>query len=180
VKVSPLELPGVMLIEPEVYEDARGFFMEIFHAARFREAGLEVRFVQENHSSSRHGTLRGLHYQNPHSQGKLLRVVRGEVYDVVVDLRVRSPTFSRWTGIRLGETNRRQLFVPPGFAHGFCVTSPVAEMVYKCTDFYHPECEHVIRWDDPELAIDWPLGDVILSEKDRRGLPFREAVHFDA
>jgi len=179
VNVRPTELPGVMLIDPRVFEDARGFFMETFHAARLRDAGLALAFVQENHSSSRRGTLRGLHYQNPHPQGKLLRVVRGEVYDVAVDLRVHSPTFGRWTAVTLSETNRQQLYVPPGFAHGFCVTSATAELVYKCTDFYHPECEHVIRWDDPELAIDWPLRDVILSEKDRRGLAFREAVCFE-
>jgi len=153
--------------------------METFHAAKLRDAGLAVEFVQENHSRSRYGTLRGLHYQNPHPQGKLVRVVRGEIYDVAVDLRVHCPTFGRWVAVTLSEADRRQLYVPPGFAHGFCVTSPTAELVYKCTDFYHPECEHVIRWDDPELAIDWPVGDVILSEKDRGGVPFRDAPHFD-
>ena len=180
MKVCPTELRDVLLVEPVVFEDARGFFMETFHSAKLRDGGLRPEFVQENHSCSRYGTLRGLHYQKPHPQGKLLRVIRGEVYDVAVDLRVASPRFARWIGVTLSERNRRQLYVPPGFAHGFCVTSPTAEVVYKCTDFYHPECEHVIRWDDPELAIDWPVRDAILSEKDRRGLPFREAAYFDA
>jgi dTDP-4-dehydrorhamnose 3,5-epimerase len=172
-------IPGVVLIEPQVFEDPRGFFMEVFQRTRFQEAGLESEFVQENHSRSFRGTLRGLHYQIEHPQGKLVRVIRGGVFDVAVDLRRRSPAFGRWIGIDLSETNRRQLYIPPGLAHGFCVTSEAAEFLYKCTDYYYPEHERTLLWNDPELAIDWPITQPVLSEKDRRGLRLGAADVFD-
>lgn len=179
MKCEPMGIPGVVLIEPQVFEDPRGFFMEVFQRTRFQEAGLESEFVQENHSRSFRGTLRGLHYQIEHPQGKLVRVIRGGVFDVAVDLRRRSPAFGRWIGIDLSETNRRQLYIPPGLAHGFCVTSEAAEFLYKCTDYYYPEHERTLLWNDPELAIDWPITQPVLSEKDRRGLRLGAADVFD-
>jgi dTDP-4-dehydrorhamnose 3,5-epimerase len=162
-----------------VFEDDRGFFMETFHQARFREAGLPCDFVQENHSRSQQGVLRGLHYQIKHPQGKLIRVVRGEVFDVAVDLRRGSPTFGRWFGVRLSEWNRLQLFVPPKFAHGFCVLSEMADVVYSCTDLYFSEHERVIAWNDPAIGIAWPIASPRLSPKDERGLRFSEAPVFE-
>lgn len=166
MKVTETRLPGVLLLEPKVFGDERGFFMETYHAARYAEAGITEAFVQDNASSSRRGILRGLHLQNPYPQGKLVYVLEGEVYDVAVDVRLGSPTFGQWFGEYLSEQNKRQLWIPPGFAHGFCVTSDRALFCYKCTDFYHPETELAIRWNDPALGIRWPLDDVMLSPKD--------------
>ena len=173
------DLPEVRLIEPRVFEDERGFFFEAWNERTFAEAGLETRFVQDNHSRSARGTLRGLHFQlPPHEQGKLVRVVRGEVFDVAVDVRRGSPRFGSWAGFRLSEANRRMAWIPPGFAHGFYVLSEVADFLYKCTDFYSSADERTIRWDDPDLAIDWPLIEgcpPVLSAKDAAGAAFRDA-----
>jgi dTDP-4-dehydrorhamnose 3,5-epimerase len=169
MKVTPqVELPEVLLIEPQVFGDERGFFKETFHADRYREAGMPLAFVQDNVSRSRHGILRGLHLQNPYAQGKLVSVMEGEVYDVAVDVRVGSPRFGKWVGVTLSAQNHRQLYVPPGFAHGFLVTSESALFVYKCTDLYHPECELGIAFDDPELGIAWPVAEPIVGDKDRK------------
>ncbi|PKN50392.1 MAG: dTDP-4-dehydrorhamnose 3,5-epimerase [Deltaproteobacteria bacterium HGW-Deltaproteobacteria-16] len=171
------EIPGVLLVEPQVFGDSRGFFMETWHAAKFAAAGLDCNFVQDNHSKSVQGTLRGLHYQIRKPQGKLVRVISGEVFDVAVDLRKSSPFFGRWVGEILSAENKKMLWVPPGFGHGFYVLSPEAEFVYKCTEFYAPEDERCIRWDDPELAIAWPLlgQPPLLSPKDLAGVSLAEA-----
>jgi dTDP-4-dehydrorhamnose 3,5-epimerase len=166
VKFHATPLPGVVVVEPQVFEDARGFFMETYHAPKFAEAGISEAFVQDNHSRSVKDTLRGLHYQIERPQGKLVRVVAGEVFDVAVDIRQGSPTFGRWHGVNLSADNRLQLYVPPGFAHGFCVVSDTADVIYKCTDVYAPKGERTIRWDDPELAVAWPVARPLLSEKD--------------
>jgi len=171
VKVVPTELPGVLLIEPRVAADDRGYFLETFNAARYADAGVPTTFVQDNVSLSRGGVLRGLHYQHPYGQAKLVQVLRGEVFDVAVDIRVDSPTFGRWVGAYLSETNKRQLYVPQGFAHGFLVTSDEALFAYKCSEYYHPETERAVRWDDPALAIAWPRADVTLSPKDQGAAP---------
>jgi len=162
------DIPGVCLIEPVVHGDHRGFFLETYHKDRFAELGIECAFVQDNHSRSRSGVLRGLHYQLGRPQAKLVRAARGRVFDVVVDLRLGSPTFGRWVGAELSEDNRRMLFSPAGFAHGFCVLSEFAEFLYKCSDYYAPSEERGIRWDDPTIAIDWPLDGVepLLSDRD--------------
>jgi dTDP-4-dehydrorhamnose 3,5-epimerase len=173
------DLPGVLVIEPRVFEDARGFFMETYHATRFAEGGIDVTFVQDNHSQSRRGVLRGMHYQIRHPQGKLVRVVRGEIHDVAVDLRRGSPTFGRWYATRLSETNRRQMYIPPGLAHGFCVVSDMAEVLYKTTEVYRPEDERTLQWNDPALAIEWPVTDPIVSDKDRAGIPLDRAECYD-
>lgn len=174
------ELPGVIILEPKVFGDQRGFFFESFNARDFADAtGLQCAFVQDNHSRSAKGVLRGLHYQVQQTQGKLVRVTAGEVYDVAVDLRRSSPTFGRWVGVHLSAENNRQLWVPEGFAHGFVVLSEFAEFLYKTTDYYAPEHERCIRWDDPTLAIDWPLeGSPQLSAKDQTGVSFVEAQVF--
>lgn len=179
MKITPTPLAGVQLIEPRVFQDARGFFMETFHRPRFLEAGLPGDFVQDNHSYSIQGTLRGLHYQIEHPQGKLVRAVRGEIFDVAVDLRRSSPTFGQWFGATLSEVNRLMMFIPPHFAHGFCATSDIAEVVYKCTDVYHPQHERTILWNDPDLNIAWPIPEPLVSEKDARGASFPEAAYFD-
>lgn len=179
MKFVATPLAGLLLIEPRVFQDARGFFMETFHRTRFREAGLASEFVQDNHSHSVRGTLRGLHYQVNHPQGKLVRAIRGEIFDVAVDLYRSSATFGKWFGTLLSESNKLQLYIPPGFAHGFCVTSEVAEIVYKCTELYHAEDERTILWNDPELKIEWPVAAPLISEKDRRGLRFCDAPCFD-
>jgi dTDP-4-dehydrorhamnose 3,5-epimerase len=174
-------LPDVIVIEPEVFRDERGLFMETWHAKKFARGGIEADFVQDNHSQSVQGTLRGLHYQIERPQGKLVRVVSGEVYDVVVDLRKHSATFGQWVGELLSADNKKMVWAPPGFAHGFYVMSPAAEVLYKCTDFYAPDHERVLRWDDPELAIHWPLvnGEAPkLSPKDAAAASFREAEYF--
>jgi dTDP-4-dehydrorhamnose 3,5-epimerase len=175
MNILPTAIPDVVLIEPRVFEDGRGFFMETYHKLGFRELGLDVEFVQDNHSRSVFGTLRGLHYQIIHPQGKLCRVVRGEVFDVAVDLRRDSPTFGRWVGERLSDENRRQMYVPPGFAHGFCVLSETADFLYKCTDYYHPEHERTLLWNDAEVGIEWPLREPLLSKKDQLGGPWSAA-----
>ncbi|HBA85498.1 MAG TPA: dTDP-4-dehydrorhamnose 3,5-epimerase [Verrucomicrobia bacterium] len=161
-------IPDVLLITPKVYGDRRGFFMETFHEKKYRELGIDKPFVQDNYSHSHRGTLRGLHYQRPHSQSKLVSVLNGKVYDVAVDIRVGSPTFGRWVGLVLSDENRCQLFIPEGFAHGFCVLSEEVDFMYKCTDFYSPADEHGILWSDPALGIEWPKVEPILSDKDTR------------
>ncbi|UVM72900.1 dTDP-4-dehydrorhamnose 3,5-epimerase [Pseudomonas alvandae] len=180
MNVIATRLPDVLIIEPKVFGDERGFFYESFNAQAFAEAtGRVVQFVQDNHSRSAKGVLRGLHYQIEHSQGKLVRVTEGEVLDVAVDIRRSSPTFGQWTSVRLSGQNHRQLWIPPGFAHGFVVLSESADFLYKTTDYYAPSAERCIRWDDPELAIDWELqGTPILSAKDQAGSALREADLF--
>ncbi len=162
------DLPGLLLFEPRVFEDGRGAFMECYHADRYRAHGLDVEFVQDNLSRSKRGVLRGLHFQKRYPQGKLIWVVRGTVYDVAVDLRPGSPTFGQHAAVELSEANGRQLYVPPGFAHGFCALSDRADVFYKCTDVYHPDDEGGLRWNDPALGIDWPIAEPILSERDRQ------------
>ena len=166
MNVIPTELPGVLIIEPRVFGDARGYFMETWQQQRYADAGLPESFVQDNISFSQRGILRGLHYQNPQGQGKLVYVLQGEVYDVAVDIRVGSPQFGRAVGFMLSAENKRQFYIPPGFAHGFCVTSEAALFAYKCTEFYNPETEGSVRWDDPEIGIDWPVREPLLSDKD--------------
>ena len=168
MKVTATENPEVLLIEPDVFRDPRGFFMETFHARKFRLQGLPEVFVQDNHSRSSRGVLRGLHYQLEHPQGKLVRVASGEVLDVAVDIRKGSPFFGRWAGVVLSEDNLKQMYIPPGFAHGFCVLSERADVLYKCTEFYTPGDEYGIAWDDPDIGIKWPELDYMLSDKDRR------------
>jgi dTDP-4-dehydrorhamnose 3,5-epimerase len=168
MKCTETELSGVFLIEPDIFRDERGFFMETYHQMRYSEAGLDRVFVQDNRSHSRRGILRGLHYQLEHGQDKLIYAVTGEIFDVAVDVRLGSPTFGHWVGDYLSAENGRQMFVPKGFAHGFCVLSETADVVYKCTDFYAPGDEYGILWSDREIGIDWPLKDVVVSEKDGR------------
>lgn len=166
--VRETALPGVLVVEPRVFGDARGFFLERYHAERYAEAGIPAAFVQDNHSRSVRGTLRGLHFQRSHPQGKLVEAVRGRIWDVAVDVRPGSPTFGQWEGVTLTEDSHRQLWVPPGFAHGFCVLSAEADVLYKCTDVYRPDDEGGVRWDDPDLGIEWPLDAApLLSAKDR-------------
>jgi dTDP-4-dehydrorhamnose 3,5-epimerase len=182
MQFTPTTIPEVILIEPRVFGDDRGFFMETFQTRRFDEAGIRDNFVQDNHSGSRQGILRGLHYQVHQPQGKLVRFVAGEAFDVAVDLRRSSPYFGCWVGQVLSAQNRRQLYIPPGFAHGFYVLSEWAEIVYKTTDYYAPEWERTIRWDDPRLGIQWPiLKDFppVLSSKDAQGIFFDQAELFD-
>jgi dTDP-4-dehydrorhamnose 3,5-epimerase len=181
VKIVPTELPGVLIIEPRVFGDARGFFLESWNQQAFADAGLRMQFVQDNHSLSSRGTLRGLHYQLEHTQGKLVRVVAGEVFDVAVDMRRSSPTFGKWAGVTLSADNKRMLWIPEGFAHGFYVTSERAEFLYKCTDFYDPASEQTLLWNDPATGISWPLQqgvEVQLSAKDKAGKTFAAARTF--
>lgn len=166
MKVIATELPEVLIVEPAVHEDDRGFFMEIFHEERFRESGLPCNFVQDNHSFSIRNVLRGLHYQEPNGQGKLVRSVTGRIFDVAIDIRRGSPRFGRWAGVELSEENRRQLWIPAGFAHGFCVLSESAHVIYKCTSLYDRRADRSIRWDDPEIGIRWPVEQPLLSAKD--------------
>lgn len=178
MKFVPTDLPDVIRIEPTVHGDERGFFMETWHTRRFHEAGIDGEFVQDNVSHSSKGTLRGLHYQIEHSQGKLVRVVQGEVFDLAVDLRKSSPHYGQWVGEVLSAENKHQLWVPPGYGHGFLVLSDTAEFEYKCTEYYAPEFERAIRWDDPDLGIEWPLLDgkqPVLSSKDAGAPFFRDA-----
>ena len=161
-------IPGVLIVEPEIYRDGRGFFLETYHAERYRRQGIPGPFVQDNHSRSGGGTLRGLHLQLQHPQGKLIRVIEGEIFDVAVDVRRGSPTFGRWIGIALTAESFKQVYVPPGFAHGFAVVSPVAQVEYKTSDFYDPASELGIAWNDPTLAIEWPVTEPILSPRDDR------------
>lgn len=181
MKATPTSLPEVLLIEPQVFGDARGFFLESWNEDRFNAAvGHEVHFVQDNHSRSSRGVLRGLHYQLQQAQGKLVRVVRGSVFDVAVDIRKSSATFGQWVGVELSEDNHRQLWVPPGFAHGFVVTSDSADFLYKTTDYYAPQYERCIAWNDPALAVQWPdVGEPPrLSAKDALGVPLAQAEVF--
>lgn len=180
MNVIPTQLPGVLVIEPTVFGDERGFFYESFNARAFAQAtGLELNFVQDNHSRSRQGVLRGLHYQLQDTQGKLVRVTVGEVLDVAVDIRRSSAHFGQWVAVRLSAQNHRQLWVPEGFAHGFVVLSEVAEFLYKTTDYYNPQAERCLRWDDPTLAIDWQLNEAPqLSAKDQAGQWLRDADLF--
>ncbi len=174
MKVTATSLPEVKIIEPDVFGDNRGYFMETYHRRKYSRSGVLPEFVQDNLSFSRRGTLRGLHYQLPHAQAKLVQVLQGEVFDVAVDIRRGSPHFGRWTAVRLSEENKRQLFVPPGFAHGFAVLSETALFLYKCSDFYHPECEGGVLWCDTRLDIDWPVEAPLLSDKDEKYPPLAE------
>jgi dTDP-4-dehydrorhamnose 3,5-epimerase len=181
MQVVATAIPDVLVLEPRVFGDQRGFFYESWNRKAFAEFGLELDFVQDNHSKSARGILRGLHYQTVQPQGKLVRVVAGEVFDVAVDLRRASPTFGKWIGVTLSGDNKRMLWVPPGFAHGFYVTGDSAEFLYKCTDFYSPQHEVSLRWDDPDIGIDWPLVNgmaPVLSAKDAQGLRLSEAPKF--
>ncbi|MGE8321936.1 MAG: dTDP-4-dehydrorhamnose 3,5-epimerase [Pseudomonas sp.] len=177
MNIIPTDIPDVLIIEPKVYGDSRGFFFEAFNARDFaRQTGVTTDFVQDNHSRSVKGVLRGLHYQVENTQGKLVRVVQGEIRDIAVDVRESSPTFGQWVAVHLSADNHRQLWIPPGFAHGFAVVSESAEFLYKTTDYYNPRADRCIRWDDPQLAIDWQLdAPPLLSEKDKVGVPFSEA-----
>ena len=166
MKVEKLAIPDVLLITPDVFPDPRGFFLESYHAERYRAAGVPGEFVQDNHSHSSRGTLRGLHFQLPHAQAKLLYVLRGEIFDVAVDVRRGSPTFGKWVSAVLSDQNKQQLFVPEGFAHGFCVTSEIVDVIYKCTDIYSPKDDHGVLWSDPSLGIPWPVKSPTLSKKD--------------
>jgi dTDP-4-dehydrorhamnose 3,5-epimerase len=180
MNIIPTEISDVLIIEPRVFEDKRGFFYESYNEKAFREkTGVEAHFVQDNHSRSAKNVLRGLHYQIQQPQGKLVRAVAGEVFDVVVDLRKSSPTFGQWVGSLLSAENKRQLWVPAGFAHGFCVVSEFAEIQYKTTDYYAPQHERCVLWNDPGLAIAWPLTEEpLVSAKDQAGVPFKEAEVF--
>ena len=174
MKLEPTALPEVLLITPDVHGDHRGFFFEMWRQERYHEAGLELTFAQDNLSLSQRGTLRGLHFQNPVAQGKLVSVIEGEVFDVAVDIRRDSPRFGKWVGVRLDADARQQMYVPPGFAHGFVVLSERALFHYKCTAPYRPETEHVIRWDDPAIGIAWPIPEPTLSERDASAPLLRE------
>ena len=171
MKVTESGIKGVYTIEPDVYEDDRGFFMETFHIERYRKLlGMNLDFVQDNISRSSKNVLRGMHFQRNYPQGKIVKASRGEILDVIVDLRKDSPTYGTWESFKLSEQNKLQVWIPPGFAHGFLVMSDSADFEYKCTEYYHPEDEHCLMWNDPEVAIDWPINDPILSEKDKQGL----------
>lgn len=183
MKVTPTEIPDVLLIEPQVFGDQRGFFMETFHAKRYGALGIPESFVQDNLSRSVKNTLRGLHFQEPQGQGKLVQVLAGSVYDVAVDVRRGSPHFGKWVAVELSETNRRQLWIPPGFAHGFCVLTESADFNYKCTELYAPSAERGIAWNDPQLGIPWPVTAPLLSGKDQKYPPLSKAEilpRFDA
>ncbi|MBR9978036.1 MAG: dTDP-4-dehydrorhamnose 3,5-epimerase [Bacteroidetes bacterium] len=174
---SETTLSGVLLITPSVHGDSRGFFLESYRLEWFAQRGIPP-FVQDNHSRSVRNTLRGLHFQHPHGQGKLIRVTSGAVYDVLVDVRLGSPAFGEWEGYELSADNYRMLYVPPGFAHGFCVLSDSADFIYKCTEYYHRDSEQTLLWNDPALAVEWPVQEPILSEKDRNGVPLKELSRF--
>ena len=180
MKVTPSALPEVMVIEPRVFGDDRGFFLESYNRRAFREAtGVDADFVQDNHSRSARNVLRGLHYQIKQAQGKLVRVVSGEMFDVAVDLRRSSPRYGRWMGLHLSAENKRMLWIPPGFAHGFLALSDSTEVLYKATDYYAPEHERCVLWSDPEIGIEWPLaGAPVVSEKDKRGVALKLAETF--
>jgi dTDP-4-dehydrorhamnose 3,5-epimerase len=170
------ELPGVLVIEPDVYRDSRGFFLESYHLQKYRDGGIPLSFVQDNHSHSVRGTIRGLHAQHRRPQGKLLRVIEGKIFDVAVDIRRGSPTFRRWIGIDLSSDNFRQCYIPPGFAHGFAVLSSSAQLEYKCTDYYDPTDELGVLWNDPEIGIAWPVENPILSAKDLAAPRLRDLI----
>lgn len=177
MQVTPTRLPEVKLIEPTVFQDSRGFFLETFQCQRYGSQGIGPTFVQDNLSFSKRGTLRGMHAQSPHPQGKLVYVLQGEVFDVAVDIRVGSPTFGEWVGETLSAENRRQIWIPEGFAHGFCVTSETALFAYKCTDFYHSETEISLLWDDPDIGIIWPISQPELSDKDAQAPYLQDLDH---
>lgn len=174
MKFVETDLPGVIIVEPDIYRDERGFFFETYHAKKYQSGGIPGTFVQDNHSRSTYGTLRGLHAQTAHPQGKLVRVIEGEIFDVAVDIRRGSPTFGRWRGAMLSAENGWQYYIPPGFAHGFCVTSEFAQVEYKCTDFYDPTGEINLLWCDPDIGITWPIESPILSAKDAAARTLRE------
>ena len=174
MNVIPGKLQGLFVIEPKVFGDARGFFMETWNLRKYQDAGIRVPFVQDNISVSRRGALRGLHFQNPNPQGKLVSVLQGQVLDLVVDIRLHSPTLGKWEAVELSSENKLQFYIPPGFAHGFLVLSETAMFHYKCTDFYSPKDEMTIRWNDPDIGIRWPIQDPIVSEKDAKGLLLKE------
>ena len=176
MNVDATPLPGVLLVTPRVFSDTRGFFLETFHAEKYAGHGIRGPFVQDNWSHSVKDTLRGLHFQNPNAQGKLVCVTRGAVFDVAVDVRVGSPHFGKWFGCELSESNRRQLWVPPGFAHGFCALSDDADFLYKCTALYAPDCEHSVLWNDPTIAIEWPTKAPLLSKKDLEAKPLSQSA----
>jgi dTDP-4-dehydrorhamnose 3,5-epimerase len=180
VKVVQTAIPGPLIIEPRVFGDARGFFMETWNVAAFADAGLDLTFVQDNHSRSQKGVLRGLHFQNPGAQGKLVRVTRGAVFDVAVDLRASSPTFGQWVGVELSADNNRMFWVPEGFAHGFLTLEDDTDFLYKCTAPYAPQSEHTLAWDDPAVGVAWPVAgiDPIISDKDARGLALGDVPVF--
>lgn len=180
MNIIETKLPGVLIIEPRVFGDARGFFMETWNAGAFAAAGLDLTFVQDNHSRSQKGVLRGLHFQNPGPQGKLVRVANGAVFDVAVDLRASSPTFGKWVGVELSAANKRMFWVPEGFAHGFLTLEPETDFLYKCTAPYAPQSEFTLAWDDPVVGIEWPDigGDPIISDKDARGLALADVPLF--
>ena len=179
MKIIPTAIPEVVLLEPKVFGDERGFFFESWNKRTFADLGIAAEFVQDNHSKSQKNVLRGLHYQIEHAQGKLVRVTAGAVYDVAVDLRRSSPTFGQWVGFTLSAEDKRMAWIPPGFAHGFCVTSESAEFLYKTTDYYSPAHERTLLWNDPQLAIPWPLsGEPLLAAKDKSGLPLTAAETF--
>ena len=175
LKVIETALPGVLIIDPAVYPDERGFFMETFHGRKYAEHGIERAFVQDNHSHSRRFTLRGLHYQLHRPQAKLVYVVSGEIFDAAVDIRRGSPTFCRWIGTKLSAKNKRQIYVPEGFAHGFCVLSDEADVIYKCTDYYAPDDEYGLLWSDPQIGIEWPIDNPVLSTKDSQNPVIQQA-----
>lgn len=179
MKVRPLALDGVLLLEPRVFRDERGFFQETFHKQRFQELGLPTDFVQDNHSRSCRGVLRGLHFQLQHPQGKLVRVVSGEIFDIAVDIRPASPTFGQWCGTVLNDQNHQQLWVPPGMAHGFLVLSESADVLYRCTDFYAPDDEYSVRWDDPTIGVNWPVdslgeAELTISQRDQNAMNWQQ------
>lgn len=175
MKVTETDLPGVLILEPRVFQDDRGFFLELYHRERFAEHGIVVDFVQDNRSHSKKNTLRGLHYQLHHPQGKLCHVTRGEVFDVAVDLRKDSAHFGKWTGVILSEHNHRQLYVPPGFAHGYCALTDDVDFLYKCSERYFPDDERTIIWNDPQIGIDWPVDSPLVSDKDGRAPQLADA-----
>ena len=176
MNIVKTSLPGLVIVEPKAFGDQRGFFLETWNRKQYRDVGIDEDFVQDNLSLSRAGVLRGLHYQHPDTQGKLVYVLQGEVFDVAVDIRTDSPTFGKWEGIVLSGDNKRQAYVPKGFAHGFCVLSETALFAYKCTDFYNPAAEAGILWNDPEIGIDWPVSAPVLSEKDTKHPTLRKRV----
>lgn len=180
MKVTATALPGVLIIEPKAFGDQRGFFLETFQVERYRDIGIDRPFVQDNHSRSPHGVLRGLHFQRKRPQGKLVSVSRGAVYDVAVDIDPSSPSCGQFVGVELNDENHRQLWIPPGYAHGFCVISAVADFQYKCTDFYFPEDEAGLRWDDPQVAIPWPIEQPLLSAKDQNHPSLRQLIDADS
>ncbi len=179
MKVIPCSIPDVLVIEPDLFGDERGFFMETWHADKYQAHGINLPFVQDNHSRSSRGVLRGLHYQLKHPQGKLVRVTSGAVFDVAVDIRLGSPTFGQWAGVELSDKNHRQIYIPPGFAHGFCVLGDSADFVYKCTDFYQSEDEYGIMWNDQDVGIEWPEMEFVVSEKDRMNKSLTELMDLD-